>query len=138
MIRNVLAVLAALVVGNLTIFGVQSLNWALFPMPPGVDFDDPAAVAAMVAAMPLGAFAGIELSYLAGSVLPGFVVAKAAGSRHLALAAVVGALFTVANTLNLMAIPHPLWFAALTTVTFLPVTLAVTWLAAPAQVRSST
>jgi hypothetical protein len=127
MLRNVLVVLAALVLGNLLIFVGEALNWVLYPLPPGFDFNDPAAVATMVANMPVGAFVGVELSYVVASVAGGLLVGRFAASRHLGLAAGVGVAFTLSNFLNLASIPHPLGFAILTSVTFLPLQVGGAW-----------
>ncbi|GDX79838.1 hypothetical protein LBMAG42_16490 [Deltaproteobacteria bacterium] len=124
MLRNVLAVVLSFVVGNVVIMAVQAVNMMIFPAPPGFDFNDAEAVAAMVASMPLGAFMGVELSYVAASAGAGAVIARVAASRHVALGVGVGVLFTAANFMNMASIPHPMWFAVLTTVTFVPVTLA--------------
>ena len=131
MLRNVLAVLAALVTANVLIFTGEAINGLIYPFPEGFDFNDAAAVKAMVAAMPLGAYAGIELSYVAGAAGAGAVIGKLASSRHLWLAGGVGAASTLANFANMAMIPHPAWFAVLTTVTFIPVAVLVARAVAP-------
>lgn len=131
MLRNVLATVAAFVVGNLLIFAVQAIKGMIYPMPEGFDFNDAEAVKALVASMPIGAFLGIELSYIVGCAGAGAVVGKFAASRHMALAGVVGGLFTLAGFANMAMIPHPLWFAVLTTITYVPCALLGAKLVAP-------
>jgi hypothetical protein len=43
--------------------------------------------------------------------------------RAIVLAAVVGGLLTLAGFANLAAIPHPLWFGVLSTLTYVPCAL---------------
>lgn len=43
------------------------------------------------------------------------------------VASIVGAAFTLAGFANLASLPHPLWFAVLSTVTYVPAALAGVW-----------
>ena len=105
------------------IMAVQALNTRLYPPPPGLDLTDPGALAELVAQMPLGALLMVELSYAAGSLAGGVAVRMVSRERPYLPAAVVGALLTLAGFANLTAIPHPAWFAVVTTVTYVPCTL---------------
>ena len=133
MIRNFFVGLVSMVLGHLLIFAGEAATWTLFPPPPGFDFSDPEKVKAMVAAMPLGAFVGIELGYLLGSAVAGLLIGRFTRGGPLFTATVVGTLFTLANLMNLLDIPSPLGFAVLTTVTFLPVTIGGAILGRPAS-----
>ncbi|MEM9072139.1 MAG: hypothetical protein AAGE52_26775 [Myxococcota bacterium] len=111
------AVLAGLASAFVVIAGVQWLNFVLFPPPEGTNFDDPAQVEAILESLPVAALLMLELSYALGSIVGGAV----AGWVHSGRAAlVVGGVLTLLGVLNLRSIPHPLWLAVLTTVTYLP------------------
>ena len=126
MLRNVLAFVAGLAVSIAVISGFQYLNSLLFPLPAGLDPKNPDDVAAIVAQAPFLALLGVEISYAVGSLLGGAIIATIASHRAVALALGLGALLTVFNITNLVSIPHPLWMAILTTITFVP----LTWLGA--------
>ena len=121
--RRIAAVVGGLAGSVVVIMAVQAVNGWLDPPPPGTDFSDPEALAALMAQMPLGALLMVELSYAAGSLAGGAVVRLVSADRTTLLAVVVGGLLTLAGFANLAAIPHPLWFAVLSTATYVPCTV---------------
>lgn len=123
MLRPILVALLALVVGAIGIGLVQGLNFVLFPPPPGLDFNDPVQLEAIMEQMPLGALLMVELSYALGCLLAGAVVGRLAGPHRMTVAGVVGLLYTLAGFANLASVPTPLWLAVLTTVTYIPACL---------------
>jgi hypothetical protein len=126
MLRNLLGLIAGVAACMILISAVQYLNSLLYPPPPGLSFDNPEDVPRIVAGLPLLALLMVELSYVVGSFGGGAVLGLIARSRLQALALGIGLLFTAFNLVNLVQIPHPLWLAVLTTITFMP----LTWLGA--------
>ncbi len=122
-LRGIAATAAGIVCGIVLITAVQALGIRLYPLPPGVDPADPEAVARVVRDAPAGALLMVELSYAAGSLAAGIVVGLIARRRPFLLAGIIGGLLTAAGFANLAAIPHPMWFAVLSTVTYLPCAL---------------
>jgi hypothetical protein len=123
-LRAVGATVAAFIAGNVGILSGQTLNQVFFPMPEGLKPEDAAGFAAWVAGLPIAALLGVELSYIFGSLLAGFVGAVVSPAHAKLIAGVSGVLFTLANVANIMAIPHPTWMVILTMITFLPLTFA--------------
>jgi len=109
--RSVLAVLAGVMAAFIAIMVVQQVSAMLYPPPPGFDPKDPAAVAALIGSLPLGAFLMVLLSYFLGALLGGYLAARLAPSRRTMHAGIIAVLLVVASILNLMAVPHPVWFA---------------------------
>ena len=120
MFRRIAAVVAGLPGSVALIMAVQALGVRLYPPPLGTDFTDPAELAALMAQMPLGALLMVELSYVAGSLAGGALVGLVAPDRTRGPLLVVGGLLTLAGFANLAALPHPLWFAVLSTLTYVP------------------
>ncbi len=120
MARNILAVLAGLILGVAAIGLIQWLNFQWFPPPPGLDPDKPEDVAKILRQISPWALVMLESSYIVGALVSGFTAARLARTRPLTLALALGVVFTLFNIANLLQIPHPAWLAVLTTVTFLP------------------
>ena len=100
---------------------VQFLSHTLFPLPQGFDFyGDPEMVRN---AITLPMMLMLELSYILGSFVGGFVIGKYGATHKLEYAGFLGALFTLVNVFNILAIPHPVWLIVLTSLTFVPMTL---------------
>jgi hypothetical protein len=122
-IARAAAVVAGLVVSIVLITVIQAISVNLFPTPPGTDLNDPAALARFMQQLPIGALLLVALSYAVGSLGGGLGVALVAQRAAYGLAAIVGGLLTIAGFMNLAAIPHPAWFAVVTTLTYVPCTL---------------
>lgn len=133
--RRIGAVVAGLFGSVILIMAVQAVNGWLYPPPPGTDLTDPEAVAALMAQMPLGALLMVELSYVVGSLGGGVIVRLVSADRPAVQAAVLGGLLTLFGFANLAAIPHPLWFGVLSTVTYVPCALLGTAVAARLRAR---
>jgi hypothetical protein len=103
---------------------VQSANYQLFPPPAGLDYNDPKQLEQIVDAMPLAALWMLELSYALGCFVAGVVTAAGGRGRRVTLAAIVGGIFTVLGFVNLAQFPAPIWLAVLTTITYVPATVA--------------
>ena len=123
MLRAVFSTLLAVVPVQVIISLVQSLGHVLYPFPGALDPNDPEALAQVIAQAPLGALLMVEMAYILGCAFAGALVTRLAPGFGLRLPLIVGALFTLAGFMNMAAIPHPLWFAVLTTVTYLPMTV---------------
>ena len=109
-VRSVLAVIAGMLVAFVLIALVQTIGMRVYPPPTAVNPSDPESLRAMMAQIPRGALLFVLLSYAVGSVAGGWIAARfapGAGMRH---AMVVAALLFGAGLMNLVTIPHPVWF----------------------------
>lgn len=122
MIKKIGIVLLGIIVANVLIFGVQSIGHKIYP--PAIDLTTltPEQWKAYVASLPLGALLMVWVAYLVGSLVSGYMVGKM-GKQEFGLKAAywVGGILSVFGIINLFMIPHPIWFAILTTITYLPV-----------------
>src|SRR5687768_10074055 len=78
------------------------------------DVSTPAAMAAYISSMPLGAFLFVLAAYVAGTVVGGFVAIAIARRYTMRFACLVGGLILLASIANFVAIPHPGWFVIAT------------------------
>lgn len=109
MIRNILAVVAGAVVAVALVAGIDALGHRVYPLPRGVDWNDPAVVAQVVRGMPVGAFLFAVASWIVAAFAGAWLAARLAPSRKLVHGGVVGALMLAATIANLLMIPHPAW-----------------------------
>ncbi len=110
MARKFFALLAG-VMAAITVVGlIEYLAHMMYAPAVPPDRHDPEAMRAFVAAMPTGAFLMILLAYAAGTFLGGMITARLARSRAWRFAGSIGALILLFALLNIMMVPHPLWF----------------------------
>lgn len=101
------------------IFVVEAIGHKIYPVP-GETVNTKEALRRFIKTLPIGALLTVELGYVIGSVSGGFVIGKMAVSNATQLAIGLGGLLTLFGIQNLVMIPHPTWFAVLTSVTYIP------------------
>ena len=114
--RAVGAILAGLAAAIVLIAAIDFVAHLVYAPAEPVDMNDPAAVARMVADMPVGAFALIVLGWGVGTFTGAFIAARM--GRSAAYGFVVGAVILAVTIANLTMIPHPsgMWVAGILTV----------------------
>lgn len=126
MVKSIIAVVLAVLLAGVVIAAVQLVNTQIFPLPPGVDFNDREAMSRAVSSMPTGGFVLLLLSYTLGALAGGWLAARMAPRRPLLHAMIVGVLLLAAGVMNFVSIPHPLWVTVVGLLIFLP----MAWLGA--------
>ena len=117
-LRRIIGTFTGMVVGAFATGVLQTLGHQLYPPPSGIDPSDTAALKAAMASAPTEALFLVLISYLIGT----FCGAGVAGwSGHGDRVAVIGStlLLLTAGLLNLMMVPHPIWFTVLCPLTFI-------------------
>jgi MFS family permease len=110
---SIFAMAGALVTAMVIFMLVQGLNSVIFPPPEGTNLRDPEAMRTFVQSLPPLAFLVVLLSYALGSFAAGWIGARYAPRGAMSHALVIGAVLTAVGVMNLLAIPHPVWFAFL-------------------------
>jgi len=125
MIRNIAAAIIGLVIAFALIMAIEKVGHMIYPPPPDLDFSDPEAVRPYIATLPILALL-FPMSAWMIATFSGSLVACVIGTvRPLAFAVVVGGLVLAGTIANLIVIPHPLWFSALSVIGI----VASAWLA---------
>ena len=108
MVRNILAVLAGLIVGNLAIMGLHYLGIYFYPLPEGTNIDDMNAIAEYMKIASLGSLLMVMFAHIGGTFIAG--IAATLLSKEMYVAYIVGGFFTIMGIWNLYLLPHPIWF----------------------------
>lgn len=110
MLRNILAVFAGFVAGTFVNLGLSGLNaFVLFPMPSGMDMNDPAQLNAYIAGLPTLAFVVVLVAHLGQAFVGGWVAARLGASHPMVLAMIIGGLSLLGGIANMMSVPGPAW-----------------------------
>lgn len=108
--RLIIAIIAGLITGSLTIWAVQSLGHLFYPMPADVDPNDLDELATYVQTAPFMALFFVVLSYGSGAFVSGFTAAYIARSRALLAVSICMILFLGQSLFMMSSLPTPLWF----------------------------
>jgi hypothetical protein len=134
MLRDILACIVGVVIAVLIVFLADELTHMMYPMPAGLDASDTEDLRDYIATLPLGAF----LMLMGGWVVATFVGAVVADRIGTAKAWIyptaVGGFVFAATTANLILIPHPHWFTAVSLAAIL-VSAWLAWAVARARKR---
>ena len=126
LLRNILAVLAGLVLGSVVNMAIVMAGPSLIPPPAGVDVTNPETLAQSMHLFEARHFVTPFLAHALGTLVGAFVAFKVAASHKAAFAWTIGALFLCGGIAASFMIPAPAWFMALDiVVAYLP----MAWLA---------
>lgn len=107
LVRQILGVIAGVVVGGLVVFLVEFAGHSLFPPPPGTDLTNPEDVKRLMSLLPAGAFAMVLFGWFLGSLAGAWTANRIA--RTSMAGWIVAALFILLTAYNFTVIPHPMW-----------------------------
>ena len=112
--RTALAGVAGVASAFLVISVIELVAHAVYAPAVMPDVSTPAAMAAYVDSMPLGAFLFVLAAYVAGTVAGGLVGIAIAGRHAMWFACLAGGLILLASIANFILVPHPVWFVVAT------------------------
>lgn len=112
-IRNILAVIAGLVAGNLMNMAIILLSHYIVPPPVGVDMSSTEGLKAAIPLLKPIHYLMPFLAHAVGTLLGAFLVTKLAASFHKIMALVIGGLFLLGGIAASLMIPAPAWFIVL-------------------------
>jgi len=129
MVNNIIAILIGLVAAIVVIYLVESLSNALYPLPEGLDPRDMEAMKNYMGQAPAGAMVLVLLAYAFGAFAGGLATTLYAKKNQRVLAIILGAILEILVVLNVVMLPHPVWFIVVALALVLPLTLAGYWAA---------
>lgn len=109
-LKNVLAVVAGLIIGSVINMGIIMVSGQIIPPPSGADVTT---VEGLKASMHLFTPVNFLFPFLAhalGTLAGSAVAARFAATRRLIAALIVGLFFLAGGTANVFMLPSPLWF----------------------------
>jgi len=112
-IRNILAVLAALVVGSVVNMGFITVGLQMIPAPPGADASTMEGLKASMHLYEPKHFLFPFLAHAFGTLAGAAAAAAIAASHKLVFAMAIGVLFLLGGLTVVLMTPSPLWFTLL-------------------------
>lgn len=112
MVRNILAVIAGLVVGGVVNMGLVMLSPVVIPPPGGADTTTVEGLNASIHLFETKHFIFPFLAHALGTLIGALVAALISNSGKLLVAMIVGVMFLIGGISAAWMIPAPLWFEA--------------------------
>jgi hypothetical protein len=112
MIRNILAVIAGILVGGLVNMGIVMLSPTIIPPPAGADTTTVEGLNASMHLFEAKHFIAPFLAHALGALVGALVAALISATSKMTVGLVVGAFFLLGGISAAAMIPAPLWFEA--------------------------
>ena len=125
MLRDIFAGIAGVVIAVLIVFLADELSHMVYPIPAALDPADTEDLRAYIATLPVAAFLMVMGGWVVATFVGSVVADRIGTAKAWIYPTVVGGFMFTATTANLIAIPHPHWFTAVS----LTAILVSTWLA---------
>ena len=122
--KNILAVIAGLLVSAIIFSLFEFLSTMLNPLPTEIEMSDKVAMKEYISSLPISAMIIILAGYAIGSFLTGVVIGKISKSPLKKLPLIAGSILTIAAFINLVTIPAPVWFMIINILLYIPLTVA--------------
>ena len=111
--RNILAVVAGVVLGGIVNAGLVAVGPHIVPLPEGADVSTPEGLAKSMKLFTPANFIAPFLAHALGTLAGAFTTAKIAASSQMKLALGIGAFFLIGGITMVFLAGGPLWFIAL-------------------------
>lgn len=120
MVKNILAVVAGVIGGAIVIWLLEALGHLIVPPPEGMDILDIESVRKHMTELPLISFIMVLVAYAAGSLTGGMLASGIAEKMKMRQALIAGVVLQFMGIINLILVPHPLWFTIVSLLLYLP------------------
>ena len=111
-VRNILAVVAGVVIGSILNMAIVSVSGKIIPPPNGADVTTLEGLRSSIHLFEPKHFLMPFLAHALGTLIGAAVAALLAANRRFLLAMIVGAVFLLGGIANVLMLPSPMWFNA--------------------------
>lgn len=112
-LKNILAVIAGIVVGSIVNMSLINLSGSVIPPPPGADFTTPEGLKSSMHLMQPKHFIFPFLAHALGTLAGAFIAALIAANNKMKFALGIGFFFMAGGIAAAFMIPSPAWFIVL-------------------------
>lgn len=112
-LKNVLSIVAGLVVGSIVNMGIVVISGSIVPPPEGGDITTMEGLKATMHLFEPKHFIFPFLAHALGTLVGAFVAAKIATTRKMTMALTIGVFFLIGGSINIFMLGGPVWFTVL-------------------------
>lgn len=112
-VKNILAVIAGVVVGSIVNMGIIMISGSIIPPPEGGDITTMEGLKSTMHLFKPKHFIFPFLAHALGTLVGAIVATKIAATRKMLMALIIGLFFLIGGTANIAMLGGPMWFTAL-------------------------
>jgi len=110
--KNILVVIAGLVIGGIINMGIIMISGSIIPAPNGADVTTMEGLKETMHLFEPKHFLFPFLAHAFGTLIGAVVVSKFAATKQKSMALLVGFVFLIGGAINVYLLPSPMWFNA--------------------------
>lgn len=123
-IKNILAIIAGLVIGSVVNMGIIMISSSIIPPPNGADVITMEGLKEAMHLFEPKHFLFPFLAHALGTLVGAIIASKIAATKKKTMALVVGCFFLLGGIINVFLLPAPMWFNAVDVIfAYIPMTL---------------
>ncbi|SKB48009.1 hypothetical protein [Maribacter arcticus] len=111
--KNVLAVVAGIIIGSIVNMGIIMISGSIIPPPEGGDITTMEGLKSTMHLFEPKHFLFPFLAHALGTLVGAFVAAKIAATRKQLMALLIGVFFLIGGSISISMLDGPMWFNAL-------------------------
>jgi hypothetical protein len=112
-LKNILAVVAALIIGSIVNMGIIMLSSSVIPAPEGVDMTNMESLESSLHLFEPRHFIFPFWAHALGTLVGAYIAARIAANNKPKFAMAIGILFLIGGITNVIMLPSPAWFTVL-------------------------
>ena len=112
-LKNILAVVAGVIVGSIVNMGIVMISGSIIPPPEGGNITTMEGLKSTIHLFEPKHFIFPFLAHALGTLVGAFIAAKIAATRKMLMALLIGLFFLIGGTVNIAMLGGPMWFTAL-------------------------
>ena len=112
-VKNILAVIAGLIIGSIVNMGLIMISGSVIPPPEGGDVTTMEGLKETMHLFEPKHFIFPFLAHALGTLVGSFVAATIAANNKMKFAIAIGCFFLIGGIINVVMLPSPTWFAIL-------------------------
>ncbi len=109
-LRNILALIAGLIIGSTVNMGIIMISGSIIPPPEGADTNTTEGLKAAMHLFEPKHFLFPFLAHALGTLVGAFVAALLSANRKMTFAFVIGLLFFAGGVASVLMLPSPMWY----------------------------
>jgi len=112
-LKNILAVVAGVIVGSMVNMGIVMISGSIIPPPEGGDITTMEGLKSTIHLFEPKHFIFPFLAHALGTLVGAYIAAKIAATRKMLMSLLIGLFFLIGGTVNIAMLGGPMWFTAL-------------------------
>ena len=121
--KNIFAVIAGLIASIIIFSLFEYLSTMFYPFPKDLDVTNMTGMKDYISTLPSAALWIILGGYAIGSFVAGLIIGSISKSPLNKLPFIAGGILTIAAIINLISIPHPVWFMIVNVLLYIPLVI---------------